>query len=164
MNYLYTKVVFTLKKRRTTRPFILIGGIALLLLFLLFFGISKFNSSTPEEVVDSFYRYEQKGDFGSSWDLFHSEMKERFSKNAYITERSHIYMSHFGVTTFSYKIIQTNELNEWKMTKSGQEFTNVNQVTVKLVFHSKFGVFTIIQDVYVVKEDGLWKVLWEFKE
>ncbi|WP_243292810.1 hypothetical protein [Bacillus sp. FJAT-47783] len=151
-------------KKRKTPSVIFIGGSAIILLLLLFFGFSSFHSRTPVEVVDSFYDYEQKGDFGSSWDLFHSEMKERFSKNAYVTERSHIYMSHFGVTTFSYEIIQTEKLKKWKMTKSGQEFTNVKQVTVKLLFPSKFGVFTIIQDVYVVKEDREWKVLWEFKE
>lgn len=152
---------------RKKRPSFLlfIGGVIVIAILVLFtFSFFGRQSATPKGLVDQFYQYEQKGDFGSAWDLFHAEMKERFSKNAYVTERSHIYMSHFGVTTFAYSIVGEEELAKWKMAEAGPLFTNVTKVTVELQFHSKFGVFTMIQDVFVVKEDGSLKLLWEFRK
>ncbi|MDQ0161887.1 hypothetical protein [Aeribacillus alveayuensis] len=151
-----------MKIRRKHQPFIVIIMVVVLFIFVLFF-ISSMKSKKPEDVVNTFYRYEQKGDFGSSWDLFHSKMKERFSKNSYVTERSHIYMSHFGVTTFSYKVHEAKKLSSWKMMKEGPTFTNVYVVPVEIDFHSKFGTFTIWQNVYVVKEKQKWTILWEFQ-
>jgi hypothetical protein len=117
----------------------------------------------PTSIVRQFYAYEQKGDFGSAWELFHSTMKERFAKKSYVTERSHIYMSHFGVTTFDFTLSdEAEKRSSWKMSEDGPEFKEAYQVTVQQTFHSKFGTFTIQQEVYVVKEKGQWKIVWKF--
>ena len=150
-------------RRKRKGPFPLVVGGVFILLFILFFWrlIPAFFSSSPVEVVEEFITYEQEGDFGSAWDLFHSTMQTRFSKNAYITERSHIYMSHYAVTTFTYEILDEKKLQTWKTDQ--KTFENVHQVQIQQTFHSKFGTFSILQDVFVVKEEEEWKILWEFK-
>jgi len=151
------------RKRNSKIPFVLVGIFILIgLIFTTLF--LRGNAETPMMLVERFYSFEQQGDFGSSWDLFHEEMKGKFSKNAYVTERSHIYMSHFGVTTYSFEIVAEENVKEWSMSKGGPTFTDVTKVTVELLFHSKFGVFMITQDVFVVEEGGKLKLLWEFKE
>lgn len=125
--------------------------------------ISGFGKSEPEDVVSSFYHDEQEGDFGSAWELFHPVMQERFSKNAYVTERSHIYMSHYGVSTFQYKILEEEEVQNWKMAKDQDAFEAAYRFTVELQFKSKFGTFTVLQDVYTVQhDDEEWKIVWDF--
>jgi hypothetical protein len=119
--------------------------------------------SSPIETVEEFYTFEQEGDFGSAWDLFHSKMKERFSKTAYVTERSHIYMSHYGVATFSFEIVDREKLKTWKMDNSSKEFEDVYRVQVEQTFKSKFGSFTVQQDVYVVEENGEWLIVWQYE-
>lgn len=72
---------------------------------LLIYGVFHlFSPSSPKEAVQDFYRMEQNGNFGDAWELFHPLMKDRFTKNAYVTERAHIYMSHYGVSTFTFEI------------------------------------------------------------
>lgn len=136
-------------------------GMMLLILFVRF--LSGLSSDGPEDVVEEFYHYEQEGDFGSAWELFHPVMQERFAKNAYVTERSHIYMGHYGVTTFKYEIIEKEEVQKWKMAKGGDEFPNASKVTVEQTFKSKFGSFTIKQDVYAVQHEEEWRIVWDFK-
>ena len=137
--------------------------ITVVIVFIFVILLNSFQRSSPKEVVEAFYQYEQKSDFGSSWELFHSSMKKKFPKNSYVTERSHIYMGHFEVSTFSYNIKESEEVSSFKMTKEGPTFHDVYKVPVELEFPSKFGLFTIKQDVYVVKEDQKWKIVWEFK-
>jgi hypothetical protein len=141
--------------------FVVIGFTIVGLLIL--FVTSVFSSQNqPESVVREFYEYEQQGDFGSAWELFHSSMKKRFTKNGYVTERSHIYMSHYGVTTFDFTVSDAEKIKNWKMTKDGPIFKEVYKVQIQQTFLSKFGTFTIQQDVYVVKEKDEWKVAWAF--
>jgi hypothetical protein len=140
--------------------FVIIGLIivgVIILLITIFFSQNR-----PESVVREFYEYEQKGDFGSAWELFYSTMKERFPKNGYVTERSHIYMGHYGVTTFDFTVSNAEKIKNWKMTKDGPKFKEVYKVKVEQTFLSKFGTFTIQQDVYVMKEKDQWKIAWEF--
>jgi len=135
-----------------------------LTLFIIFSFLKLFFSSqqSPNEVVESFYHEEQEGDFGSAWELFHPVMQERFSKNAYVTERSHIYMSHYGVSTFQYKILDEEEVQNWKMAKDQEAFQTAYRFTIELKFKSKFGTFTVLQDVYAVQHDDEWKIVWDF--
>lgn len=150
---------------RRKRPIPLLFFIIIaVVVFLFFFFLNSFQLNSPEEVVEAFYQYEQKSDFGSSWELFHSSMKKKFLKRSYVTERSHIYMSHFGVSTFSFKIKESEKLSSFKMEKEGPTFHDVYKVPVELHFISKFGVFTIEQDVYVVKENQEWKIVWKFEK
>jgi hypothetical protein len=148
-----------IKRRNVLKFFVIIG---LTILGFLIFVTVFFSQKQPEAVVREFYEYEQHGDFGSAWELFHSAMKKRFPKNGYVTERSHIYMSHYGVTTFDFTVSDAEKIINWKMTKDGPTIKEVYKVEVQQTFLSKFGTFTIQQDVYVVKEKDEWKIAWKF--
>lgn len=139
-----------------------LAAIAILLVSVIWF-VQSFGKSEQEEVVAAFYKHEQEGDFGSSWNLFHSAMKERFSKNAYVTERSHIYMSHFGVQTFDYEAVNIQKKEDWENPGTKQKEA-AYQAEVKLHFKSKFGTFSIVQTVFVVKEKDKWVILWDYED
>ncbi|MBD1383020.1 hypothetical protein [Metabacillus arenae] len=151
-----------MRRRKKLQPLVVVAGLIIIGIFIFFLVVNVFQSRNYEKAVDSFYEYEQEGDFGSAWELFHPQMKKRFSKNAYVTERSHIYMSHYGVNTFTYKIVDDKKIKSWKMEKS-KTFQNVHRFTIQQIFNSKFGVFKVEQEVFVVKEKGEWKIAWEFR-
>jgi hypothetical protein len=148
-----------IKRRNILKYFVIIG--LTIAGFLIIFAVFS-SQNQPEAVVREFYEYEQQGDFGSAWELFHSAMKKRFPKNGYVTERSHIYMSHYGVTTFDFTVSNAEKIKNWKMTKDGPTIKEVYKVEVQQTFLSKFGTFTIQQDVYVIKEKDEWKIAWKF--
>jgi hypothetical protein len=148
-----------IKRRNVLKYFVIIG--LTIVGFLIFFAVFS-SQSQPESVVSEFYQYEQQGDFGSAWELFHSSMKKRFTKNGYVTERSHIYMSHYRVTTFDFTVSNAEKIKNWKMTKDGPTIKEVYKVEVQQKFLSKFGTFTIQRDVYVIKEKDEWKIAWAF--
>ncbi|KAA2301856.1 hypothetical protein FY526_22830, partial [Clostridioides difficile] len=85
--------------RRRNRNALLkkIGFIAIIVLLLWLIARTipyLFHADTSDEaaaVAEEFYKYEQTGDFGSSWELFHPLMKERFPKSAYVQNRAHIF-------------------------------------------------------------------------
>ncbi|MFC0272254.1 hypothetical protein ACFFIX_12490 [Metabacillus herbersteinensis] len=148
------------RRKERTIPIIFVS---LIFLGFLIWSLSLFfNQSAPKDVVESFYKYEQEGDFGSAWDLFHPIMKDKFSKNAFVTERSHIYMGHYAVSTFKFELGDSKKLKKWKMSKDGPEFKDPYSVIVEQNFKSKFGTFTIKQEVYVIKYKDEWKVVWEY--
>jgi hypothetical protein len=66
------------------------------------------------------------------------------------------------VTTFDFTVSNAEKIKNWKMTKDGPKFKEVYKVKVEQTFLSKFGTFTIQQDVYVMKEKDQWKIAWEF--
>ncbi|WJE46120.1 hypothetical protein QRD90_18055 [Peribacillus frigoritolerans] len=37
------------------------------------------------------------------------------------------------------------------------------EIPVTQVFNSRFGVFTLEQNCYVVKEKGEWRLLWDYQ-
>lgn len=125
-----------------------------------------FSSSTEKAaaIVQEFYEYEQAGNFSASWGLFHPQMKERFSKGHYIQDRAHVFMNHFGVETFSFKIGSAEKVSNWKMAKDSPVFKKVYKVPITQVFKGKYGNFSIEQDVFAVKEDGKWTILWDYKK
>ncbi|MGG3571950.1 hypothetical protein ABES25_18955 [Bacillus gobiensis] len=152
-----------MRRRKVTaaKMIFFFAAVAILCVLAAWF-VHSISKSEQEQVIDKFYKSEQEGDFGSSWNLFHSSMKDRFSKNAYVTERSHIYMGHFGVQTFDYEIGNMKKIDDWQNPGTSQKET-VYQTEVKLLFKSKFGTFSILQKVYVVKEKEKWVVLWEYE-
>lgn len=149
------------RRRKSPFPILIIIGAALILGV---FSVSTFGSSNnPEDLVLQFYKYEQDGDFGNAWELFHSEMKKRFDKSDYIQTKNHVFLGHMAVDTFDVEIGDSNEIGEWRLTKEGPAFQNVHQVEVTLTFESQFGLFNIQQNCYVVKEEGEWRVLWDYR-
>ncbi|WP_102776564.1 hypothetical protein [Alteribacillus bidgolensis] len=52
----------------------------MILIIVLFFTFSRSPWEEAKETVELFYEYEQQGDFAQSWELFHPDMKDKFSK------------------------------------------------------------------------------------
>ncbi|MFC4557652.1 hypothetical protein ACFO3D_05445 [Virgibacillus kekensis] len=129
-----------------------------------YFLINKTPEEYAVETVNQFYRFEQDGDFSDSWEMFHPLMKEKFSKGHYLQDRAHVFMNHFGITTFSYSLSEAVELKNWKLEKDAKPIDLVYKVTVSQVFKGKYGRFTLVQDVYTTLVDGEWKVLWDYNK
>lgn len=91
-------------------------------------------------------------------------MQERFSKGNYIQDRAHVFMNHFGVTTFDYELGDVKKIKNWKVTKSSPPFKKAYQVNVIQTFKGKYGNFDIHQPVYVVEEKKKWKILWDYNQ
>jgi len=150
-------------KRKAARLKIIVLGVLLLGVILLLIRCAFVSSDQQiEEVVAEFYGYEQEGDFANSWDLFHSAMKKRFTKSHYIQDRAHVFMNHFGVETFNFKLGELEKLDSWKMAKTGPELKNVYRVAVTQTYKGKYGNFDINQEVFVVEEKGEWKIVWDY--
>ncbi|KAB7707641.1 hypothetical protein F9802_06300 [Bacillus aerolatus] len=130
--------------------------------------LSRLVSSSPgeeaQEAVDEFYQFEQEGDFTNSWKLFHPYMKEKFTKGAYIQDRAHVFMNHFGVETFSYTLGEPEELETWKPSKEAPVLRWVYKVPVVQVYKGKYGNFSLQQEVFVVQEKDEWLILWDYDQ
>jgi hypothetical protein len=153
------------RRRHVQVPGVLIVAVIAILFFVLilslFFGSSP--SSQAKEVAEVFYKYEQKGDFGNSWELFHPQMKDKFSKSSYIQDRNHVFVGHFGTDTFTYTIGDPEHHKKWSMSKGADELKEVYQVPITQTYKSKFGTFTIHQEIFVAKADGEWLILWDYQ-
>lgn len=114
-------------------------------------------------VVKQFYRYEQAGDFGSSWELFHPLMQERFDKADYIQKRAHIILQDFGVKTFRVTIGAPKKVSNWQMSTDAQPIAHVYELDVTQTFHSPYGDFEIRQPSFAANVDGKWKLLWSYQ-
>ncbi|RLQ96867.1 hypothetical protein [Falsibacillus albus] len=151
-------------RRRTNWP--LYGLIGLLVaVAVLIAGIVHYFTSgkhSAEKVVDSFYHYEQKGDFGSSWKLFDSYMKEKMPKEQYVQLRPHVFMQDFQAKSFKYTIGHFKKLDEWNTLSDGRHFTNLYETTVTQTYETSFGEITIEQKCYTVKEKGEWRMVWDY--
>ena len=150
-------------RRKSPFPIILLF-LVLILSVVAFFVLFENNPSpkSPEEVIEDFYHYEQDGDFGNAWELFHTEMKKKFPKSLYIQTKNHVFMGHMGVETFDVKVGALKKLKKFTFSKDGLTFKDVRKAEVDLYFDSQFGKLTISQDCYVAKEKGEWKVLWDY--
>ncbi|WP_192043594.1 hypothetical protein [Paenibacillus rhizovicinus] len=147
---------------------LVVGIVCVLLLWITWRGASSLwtsdNKDQASEVVEQFYTFEQAGDFGSAWELFHPLMKERFEKAAYIQKRAHIMMQDFGVTTFQFKAGSPVKLRNWKMSDTAVAFPEAYEVTVTELFHSPYGNFKLVQSCYAVYDAGTWKIMWSYRE
>ncbi|KUP04403.1 hypothetical protein Q73_13155 [Bacillus coahuilensis m2-6] len=137
-----------------------------LLLFVLFMSIGSPNEEEkPEDFVQTFYEFEQIGDFGSSWEMFHPYMQEKMKKDTYIERKAHVFMHEMGSTTFDLWVGESTPLEEWKMPDTDVVAAEVVEVPVQLTYNKTlFGVITVSQTCYVLKENGEWRMLWEYRE
>jgi len=140
--------------------FVVCIGVIVLIPFILF---RSSPAQQAKAVTEAFYKHEQEGDFGGSWELFHSQMQEKFSKSDYIQTRNHVFVGHFGVTTFDLKVGKPDLLGTWKMAKESPPLKDVYTIPINQVYKSSFGTFTIEQDIFVAKEEGEWKILWSYQ-
>ncbi|KFL16743.1 hypothetical protein GT94_17360 [Geobacillus stearothermophilus] len=149
------------KTIRTKTGVAVLTAAAVLVAILTLFLSNERNEA--KEIVDTFYRYEQAGDFGSSWELFHPLMKKKFPKDVYIQRRAHVFMQDFGVETFDYRIDEVENLSSWSMSDENKPLHDVYRVRVIQTFHSVFGVFEIHQDVFVATEKGEKSILFPYR-
>jgi hypothetical protein len=150
-------------KRKRKNPLILIAfGIAIMGIAVASL-LSSMNSE-PEKIVEEFYKLEQEGNFGSSWELFHSHMKQRFNKDQYIQSRAHVFMQDMKVESFTFEIGESEKISHWQAEEGAKELQNVYKVPVIQTFHSQFGTFTIEQACFVTLEKDEWKLLWDYSE
>ncbi|SDL25697.1 hypothetical protein SAMN04487896_3455 [Paenibacillus sp. ov031] len=156
--------------RRRNRNALLkkIGFIALVLLLLWLIVRTipyLFRADAPDEaasIAQEFYKYEQTGDFGSSWELFHPLMKERFPKSAYLQSRAHIFMQHFGVETFDLEMEKPEREFDVTVIDGVKPFAEAYRIGVTQKFTGTFGQFKIVQNCYIVKDGDDWTLLWYY--
>ncbi|MCM3786669.1 hypothetical protein M3231_27420 [Neobacillus mesonae] len=158
-----------LRKRRGNSLIKLVSTVIVIgLVALLFFSVRGALQSSEEEeavnIVKEFYTYEQEGDFGSSWELFHSQMKEKYKKPDYVQTRAHVFMQHFGTNTFKLELSKPERHYDVQLIEGKETLGEVYIVTVTQTYNSSFGNFKIVQPVYAAEESGEWRVLWSFQK
>ncbi len=143
-------------------------GMGLLVCIVFIFTLVRGAMGSPDNeavaVVEEFYEYEQAGEFSSSWNLFHPSMKERFTKGFYIQDRAHVFMNHFGVETFDFKIGEPEHMEQWKMTKDSPVMKDVYKMLVTQTYKGKYGNFDLQQEVFAVEEKEKWKIVWDYNQ
>lgn len=145
----------------------MVGTVLLVCIVIVFMLIRKSWFSPDKEavaVVEEFYLYEQEGEFASSWNLFHSTMKVRFGKGHYIQDRAHVFMNHFGVETFDFRLSEPDKIDHWKMSKAGPAMKNVYKILVTQTYKGKYGNFDLKQEVFAVQEKDEWTILWDYNQ
>jgi hypothetical protein len=151
-----------MRRRKNPLPFILIGIGVILFIFFIVAVTGGDEAKSPEQVINEFYKYEKNGDFGNSWELFHSQMKKKFGKSSYIQTKNHVFMGHMGVDTFEVEVGELKKIKKFPFSKDGPIFKDVRSTKVDLQFKSQFGVLRISQVCYVAQEKGEWKILWNY--
>lgn len=114
------------------------------------------------EAVKGFYKYEQKGDYKSSWELFHSDMRNRFSDEQYSKMRSQLLTQDSFAKPYTFKISKLKAKKNWKSSGSNQVLPKVYVTTVTQTFNNDFGKYNIVQEVYIAKENGKYRILWGY--
>ncbi|PYE48440.1 hypothetical protein HUB98_23245 [Paenibacillus barcinonensis] len=141
---------------------------ALLLLWLMVRSVpALFRADAPTDaaaVAEQFYKYEQMGDFGSSWELFHPLMKERFPKSAYVQNRAHIFMQHFGVKTFELEMEPPEREFDVEIIQGVKPFPEAYRIKVTQTYSGTFGQFDLVQTCYLVEDGKQWTLLWYYPE
>jgi hypothetical protein len=151
-----------MRRRKNPVPLLLIGILVAVLIILFVSVLGNGEGESPEQVIEEFYEYEQNGDFGNSWEMFHSAMKKKFGKSSYIQTKNHVFLGHMGVDTFEVKVGEIEKIKKFPFSKDGPTFKDVRSAKVDLLFDSQFGVLTISQVCYVAQEKGEWKILWNY--
>lgn len=152
------------RRRRNPVLVVLIGLTLTVVLVYVFSSIFMGSERKARNVVHAFYEYESAADFGRSWELLHTEMQAKFGRGAYVQDRAHVFNGHFGADTFTFDISGAKQRKNWKMEKEGEVFDSVYEFEVRQDYHGKYGHFVFVQYVYVVREDGEWQIVWDYKK
>ncbi|WP_273851219.1 hypothetical protein [Guptibacillus spartinae] len=153
----------TRRKREGTGKAFLISLVLLLLGGSIAFWIWQQPKSRAAATVKEFYLYEQSGDFKKSWALFHSEIQNRFSDEQYSQLRSELITQDIGATSFTFDIGKVKTKKNWRSGVNSVIMKKVYAIKVTQHFQNQFGNFDIVQVVFVAKEDGEFRVLWDYK-
>lgn len=154
-------------KKNGTGKGIFVLAIAVLVIFILifsYFGFSKSPKDQATKAINEFYTFEQNGTFSKSWEMFHPLMQQKFDKGYYIQDRAHVFMNHFGVTTFTYSLSEPSEVTNWSMEGEVEPIDQAYQFTISKSYNSKYGNFTIVQNVYVTEVEDEWRILWDYNQ
>lgn len=140
---------------------IILVPIALLVFIYTFFRTTP--ETFAEDTVKTFYKYEQNNDFASSWELFHPQMQNIFSKSNYVQYRNQIFVDQLGAKTFDYTVGNAELIGPWQMAEESETILDVYEVPITQEYQGIFGNFTVQQKAYVVKVEGEWKILWSYE-
>lgn len=136
------------------------AGLVLVLFKLLFFSFGGSAADTVEE----FYSFEQENNYSSSWELFHPYMKERFPKPAFIQDRSHVFIGHFGAESFDFTISEGEKFKNWRPAKGEKPFKTAIKFLVTQTYNGKYGKFSFVQEVFVVEHQKEWTIIWNYNK
>jgi hypothetical protein len=150
--------------RKLIYSFILIVMIICIVSVVLFFFLVTSPSNQAKEAVETFYSYEQDGNFAESWKMFHPFVKERLEKNNYLEDRVHLLFNDFGVHSFTFSVEDPELIRDWQMDEETDPIDEVYRTEVRQYFEGVFGNLEIVQSVYVTNLDGEWTVLWDYKK
>ncbi|ASR48657.1 hypothetical protein B4V02_19155 [Paenibacillus kribbensis] len=138
------------------------------LLWLLWLGLRGVMSTGEDnqavKVLNDFYTMEQSGNFGGSWELFHSQMKKKFEKSTYVQQRAHVFMQDMGTDTFTFELGEPQAEYDIRTDQDGEGVGKAYRITVTQHYKTRFGTFNIVQPCYVTQEGEEWRVLWVYKE
>ncbi|WP_100333064.1 hypothetical protein [Bacillus alkalisoli] len=149
-------------RRQSPLPLILIG-LAVVLLIFSFAKLFQTDGRKAEHVVKEFYKHEQLQQHSQAWELLHPIVQDKFPKTSFIQDRNHVFFGHFGAEAYSFHIKNSGKNKNWRAVKDGDVLHNAHHFTVKKEYRGKYGHFYFIQEVYVVKEEGKWMIVWDFK-
>ncbi|WP_077301850.1 hypothetical protein [Virgibacillus pantothenticus] len=135
-------------------------SIIVLAIFLL---IKSSPEKQAEEAAEEFFTYEQEGAFANSWDMFHPFIKNKFTKETYIQDRSEAMMTFFGELDFTYSFGDVEKITDWSPGKDEDPIPTAYRITVSQQFAGKYGNSSLVQDIYLVNIEGEWKILWDYK-
>ncbi|GAE91962.1 hypothetical protein JCM21714_934 [Gracilibacillus boraciitolerans JCM 21714] len=154
---------FYYKKRNSKTLLFLIAGIIFILMMIYFISQLFSTENKVINLVDTFYQYEQQGgDFSNSWELFHSLMKDKFNKNSYVQDRSHVFLEHFGVETFKFSVSEPEKIKNYQVDEERAIPQVAYLLNVTYFYESKYGYLEIHQPVIVLEEDEEWKIIWQY--
>lgn len=139
-------------------------AVFVIVMIIMFVSIGKSPEDQATEAIEAFYAFEQEGAYSYSWEMFHPLMEEKFTKVDYLQGRPHVFMNDFGVTTFDYTIEDAEEVTDWKMEGDAEPIDVVYEATVSQEFKSKYGNFTLVQEVFATETDGEWQIMWDYNQ
>lgn len=149
--------------RRPAVPIVIVVLLvsALVLLLACLWGVS--DARKAKAMVVKFYAHEQNGEFGSSWELFHPQMKALYPKEAYIEARTRL-MQQLGARPAGVEIGDGKKQGSWRMAEEADPVADVYRIEVAQRMDTVFGRLEIRQAVFAAKADGQWTLLWPFGE
>ncbi|WP_067729918.1 hypothetical protein [Oceanobacillus damuensis] len=152
-----------MRKRPNAIYMVIAASVIILCIIIFIFQWTLFSpKKQAQNIVNEFYSYEQEAAFTYSWELLHPFMKERWSKTAYITDRAHVFMGHFGTETFEFSIENLGKVDNWKMAEDSPALKDVYRFNVVQTYQGKYGKFHFSQVVYVVEAKDSWRILWDY--
>lgn len=90
-------------------------------------------------------------------------MKSKFPKAAFIQDRAHVFIGHFGTETFNFEISEAEKIEHWIVEKGQPEFKMAYKFIVTQKYNGKYGKFNFQQEVFTVKHKDEWLILWDYK-